>query len=154
VDRSGVLRAATLNTWGQRGNWEARLAVLREGFRELDADIVTLQETVRSDDTDRAADMLGPQYYPAQQQNRETDGQGITTASRWPFGRIFELDLHVSERTYDFACTCLVTEVLAPEPFGRVWVANHFPDLGYSLNRSSRGQRRIRNIHEARPVDR
>jgi thiamine pyrophosphate-dependent acetolactate synthase large subunit-like protein len=27
-----------------------------------------------------------------------------------------------------FACTCLVAEVLAPEPFGRVWVANHFPD--------------------------
>jgi hypothetical protein len=54
----------------------------------------------------------------AQQQDREQDGQGITTASRHPFGRIFEIDLHVTERTYDFACTCLVTEVLAPEPFG------------------------------------
>ncbi|HEY1625440.1 MAG TPA: endonuclease/exonuclease/phosphatase family protein [Streptosporangiaceae bacterium] len=122
------MRVATLNTWGQRGDWAARLPVFRQGFRELDADIVTLQETILSADTDQAAEMLGPEYHLAQQQDREKDGQGITTASRWPFGRIFEIDFHVTGRTYDFACTCLVTEVLAAEPLGRVWVANHFPD--------------------------
>ena len=122
------MRVATLNTWGKRGKWEARLPVLREGFRELHADIVTLQETILTDHADQAAEMLGPGYYLAQQQDREKDGQGITTASRWPFGRIFEIDFHLTERTHDFACTCLVAEVLAPEPFGRVWVANHFPD--------------------------
>jgi hypothetical protein len=47
-------------------------------------------------DTDKAAEMLGPEYHLAQQQDREQDGQGITTASR--------------------------------HPFGRIWVANHFPD--------------------------
>jgi endonuclease/exonuclease/phosphatase family metal-dependent hydrolase len=122
------MRVATLNTWGMRGDWTARLPVFRDGFRELDADIVTLQETIRTEDTDQAAEMLGPEYHLAQQQAREKDGQGITTASRHPFGRILEVDLHVTGRTRDFACTCLITEVLAPEPFGRVWVANHFPD--------------------------
>ena len=72
--------------------------------------------------------MLGPGYYLAQQRSRENDGQGITTASKQPFGRVFEIDRHVTGRTHDFACTCLVTEVLAAEPFGRIWVANHFPD--------------------------
>jgi endonuclease/exonuclease/phosphatase family metal-dependent hydrolase len=122
------MRLATLNTWGMRGDWEARLPVFRDGFRLLDADIVTLQETILTDDTDQAAEILGPEYYLAQQQDREKDGQRITTASRWPLGRIFEVDFHVTERTHDFACTCLATEVHAPSPFGRIWVANHFPD--------------------------
>jgi endonuclease/exonuclease/phosphatase family metal-dependent hydrolase len=122
------MRFITLNTWGMRGNWGERLPVLRDGFRALDADIVTLQETILADGTDQAADMLGPAYHLAHSRDRETDGQGITTASRWPFGRTLEIDFHLTERTGDFACTCLVTEVLAPPPLGRIWVANHFPD--------------------------
>jgi exonuclease III len=124
----GGLRVATLNTWGTRGNWPARRPVFQAGFRELDADIITLQETIFHDHADQAAEMLGPGYHLTQQQHREPDGQGITTASRWPSGQVFEVDFHLTERTHDFACTCLITEVLALEPFGRVWVANHFPD--------------------------
>ena len=90
-----------------------------------------------TDRVDQAADMLGPGYHLAQQRAREADGQGITTASKWPLGRVFEIDFHLTERTRDFACTCLVTEVLAPPPAGRVWVANHFPDyqLGHERER-------------------
>jgi hypothetical protein len=54
-----VLRIATLNMRGMRGKWEARLPVLREGFRELHADIVTLRETIFTEDTDQAGQMLG-----------------------------------------------------------------------------------------------
>lgn len=132
------MRFVTLNTWGMRGDWESRLPVFREVFRALDADIVTLQETILTERADQAAGMLGPGYHLAQQRYREDDGQGMTTASRWPFGRTLEIDFHLSDRAGirggsssragDFACTCLVTEVLAPEPLGRVWVANHFPD--------------------------
>jgi endonuclease/exonuclease/phosphatase family metal-dependent hydrolase len=137
------MRLVTVNTWGMRGDWVARLTMFREGLRALDADILTLQETVLTDDLDQAADMLGRGYYLAQQRDREIgrgsvpDGQGITTASRWPFGRVFEVDLHLTDRTGDFACTCLVTEVLAPDPWGRIWVANHFPDyqLDHELER-------------------
>ncbi len=122
------MRFITLNTWGMRGDWATRLPVFQEGFRALGADIIALQETILTNDTDQAAEILDSGYHLAQQEHREADGQGITTASRWPFGRVFEIDFHLTERTYDFACTCLVTEVLAPEPFGRIWVANHFPD--------------------------
>jgi hypothetical protein len=36
-----ITRFITLNTWGIRGDWAARLPVFQEGFRVLDADIVT-----------------------------------------------------------------------------------------------------------------
>jgi endonuclease/exonuclease/phosphatase family metal-dependent hydrolase len=145
-----VLRVATHNVWGVRGDWQARLAILREGYRRLAADIVTLQETILDDGVDQARSILGDGYSFAQQQRRERDGQGITTASRWPFGVIFECDLHVSARTGDFACTTLVTEVLAPPPVGRIWVANHFPD--YQLDHEQ--ERCLQAVKAARALER
>lgn len=149
------MRLVTLNTWGMRGNWPARLTVLQDGFRALDPDIITLQETVLTNDVDQAADMLGDGYHLAQQQQREPggagvpEGQGITTASKWPFGQVFEVDFHLTERTGDFACTCLVTEVLAPQPWGRVWVANHFPDFQLDHER----ERRLQTVAAARALE-
>lgn len=143
------MRVATLNAWGMRGDWSARMPVFRRQLRALDADVLTLQETILAGGVDQAADMLGPDYHLAQQQDREDDGQGITTASKYPFGRIFEIDLNVTERTGDFACTCLVAEVLAPSPFGRVWVANHLPD--YQLNHE--GERRLQTVKVAQALE-
>ena len=120
------MRLATLNVWGMRGDWDARLPLFQKGFQELDADVLTLQETIFTGDVDQVTEMLGPGYHLAQSSEREYDGQGITTASKWPLGAVLELDLNLTDRTGDFACTALITEVLAP--FGRIWVANHFPD--------------------------
>jgi hypothetical protein len=94
-----------------RGDWPARLPLLQGGFARLDVDILTLQETVRTSEFDQAAEMLGAGYHLAQQHDRETgragapSGQGITTASRWPFGQVVEIDLYLTERTGDCACT-------------------------------------------------
>ena len=149
------MRLATLNTWGMRGNWEERYQLLRAGFRSLAPDIITLQETVLTDEHDQAREILGADYLLAQQTEREVgrtgvpDGQGITTASRWPIGRVIEVDLHVTERTDDFACTCLITEVLAPQPIGRIWVANHFPD--YQLDHER--ERRLQTVKVARVLE-
>ncbi|MFC7465016.1 endonuclease/exonuclease/phosphatase family protein [Brachybacterium sp. GCM10030252] len=128
------MRIATLNTWGTRGDWPACLEMLRAEFERIDADVLTLQETVLTAEIDQAALMLGGGYHYAQQSVREDGsggavrGQGITTASRWPIGEVIEVDLNVTDRTGEFACTCLITEILAPAPLGRLWVANHFPD--------------------------
>jgi hypothetical protein len=51
--------------------------------------------------------------------------------------------------TGDFACTCLVTEVLAPEPLGRIRVANHFPD--YQLDHEREG--RLQAVTAARVLE-
>jgi endonuclease/exonuclease/phosphatase family metal-dependent hydrolase len=121
------VRIATLNTWAVRADWERRRAVLRAEFELLDADLITLQETILTRDQDQAHEMLAG-YHLVHQTEREADGQGITTASRWPIGETVEVDLHVSERTYDFAATSLIAEIHAPEPVGRIWLVNHLPD--------------------------
>lgn len=150
------MRIATLNTWGVRGRSDERLRAMSAEFARLDADVVVLQETILTADLDQAKLVLGGDYHFAQQASREHAphggyaGQGITTASRWPIGVEMEVDLHVTERTRDFACTCLVTEILAPDPLGRVWVANHFPD--YQLDHER--ERRLQALAAARALER
>jgi endonuclease/exonuclease/phosphatase family metal-dependent hydrolase len=122
------MRVATLNVWGTRGDWSARLPLLRDGFAAMAADLVTLQETIRSGSQDQAREILGDDYRLVHQVKREPDGQGVTTASRWPVGTVIEADLNVTDRTEGFACTSLVTEILAPHPVGRVWLVNNLPD--------------------------
>jgi hypothetical protein len=118
ADSPRAVRIATLNTWGMRGNWAERRRVLSDGLLALDADLLTLQETIVNGGYDQAADVLEGRYEIIQQQDREADGQGITTASRWPVGEIIELDINVTSRTGDFACASLITEILAPTPLG------------------------------------
>lgn len=56
------LRLATLNTWGTRGDWAVRQPVLAAGFTELAPDLVTLQETILTNDYDQARDVLKAGY--------------------------------------------------------------------------------------------
>jgi len=121
------LRLATLNMWGVRGDWNARRPVLSAGLADLAPDLLTLQEVIVTADYDQARDVLGDDYHLVHQADRETDGQGVTTASRWPTGQVINVDLHVTDRTADFACTSLVTEIRAPDPLGRVWLVNNLP---------------------------
>jgi exonuclease III len=99
---------------GIRGDWNARRAVLRAGFDELRPDVFVLQETIVTDDYDQARDLFGEEFHVAHQTNREPDGQGVSIASRWPLRNVHELDLHVSKRTADFACTALLADINAP----------------------------------------
>jgi hypothetical protein len=57
-----------------------------------------------------------------------SDGQGITTATRWPVGETIKLDINVTSRTGDFACASLITEISAPAPLDRIWLVNNLPD--------------------------
>lgn len=140
------MRFVTLNTWGMRGEWKEREARFRERVEQLAPDILTLQETVHAPGNQQARRLLGDGFHIAEAREREPGrvgappGQGISTASRWPVGRVFEVDLNLTERTGDFACTCLVTEILAPQPLGRIWVANHFPDYQLDHERERRLQ--------------
>src|SRR5215212_12095389 len=132
---SGQVRVATLNLWGRRGEWEERRRMLAEGFHELEPDLVAFQEAVVGDDYDQVIDILGPTYHLAHQTDRELgrggdieDGQGISIASRWPLGEVWESDLNVTPRTEDFACGATIAEVLVPEPVGALLFVNHLPN--------------------------
>ena len=126
-----VLRILTLNLWGRDVDWPARRARLEPRLAALAPDIVTFQECVLTDDVDQAREVLGPDYAMVHQKSRRRgDGGGIMTATRWPVGEVLEPDLHAAERAPQpdgSQVAALVTEVLAPEPWGRIWVANHLP---------------------------
>lgn len=138
------MRIATLNVWNTAGDWEKRREVLRDGFARLAPDLVTLQETIRTDTYDQAGDILGEGYRIVHQEAREPTGQGISTASRWPVGEVIELDQRTSDA---FAATTLIVEVLAPD--GRVWLVNHFPD--FQLDHAAQRERQA--VEAARAIE-
>jgi endonuclease/exonuclease/phosphatase family metal-dependent hydrolase len=94
---------------------------------------VTFQEAAETPDHQQAAELLGDGYHYVHHPLREQDGRGISTASRWPVRQVRELDLHVSERTRDFARSALLTEIAAPPPAGPLLLVNHLPNWQLSL---------------------
>jgi endonuclease/exonuclease/phosphatase family metal-dependent hydrolase len=124
----GTVRIATMNLWGTRGAWDERRAVLSEGFHALRPDLVAFQEAIHNDEYDQVSDLLDSGFHIVHQKDRESDGQGVSIASRWPLGDVREVDLNVTPRTADFACTTLIAEVLAPEPIGPLLFVNHLPN--------------------------
>ena len=64
------MRFATLNVFGSSGNWSDRLVALRNGFLALDADLVTLQETILREDVDQATAILGVGFQLAHASHR------------------------------------------------------------------------------------
>lgn len=144
-----TLTVATLNVWNTSGDWPARRTILRREFSDLAPDLITLQETVVTDDYDQVEDILPPGYQIVHQGARLQDGQGVSTASRWPIGRVEEVDLHLTPRSDDFPCTALITEILAPQPIGRIWLANYFPD--WQLDHEA--ERRTQAVATARMLD-
>ncbi|MDQ6661603.1 MAG: endonuclease/exonuclease/phosphatase family protein [Chloroflexota bacterium] len=126
--RSTDIRVVTMNLWGQRGAWSERRRVIRDSLRALRPDLVAFQEAIKSREYDQVIDLLGPEFYIAHQAGREPDGQGISIASRWPLEDVREVDLNVTPRTADFACTTLVAEVLAPSPIRPLLFVNHLPN--------------------------
>lgn len=132
------MRLITLNLWGTRGAWADRRGLLRDEFAELRPDLLSLQETVVTDGYDQVREVLGDGFHVIHSKHREADGQGVSIASRWPLSRTHELDLNVTDRTADFACTTLIAEIDAP--FGPLLLVNHFPSYELQLEAEREAQ--------------
>ena len=72
------MRVLTLNLWGRRGDWGARRTVIAEAVRELQPDLVALQEAVVTEEYDQAADLLGPDFELAHRREREEGENGVS----------------------------------------------------------------------------
>lgn len=118
------MRVLTMNVWGVRGDWPARRAALHAELEALDPDVLSLQETIVTDDYDQVTDLLGGSRHVAHQQAREPDGQGVSIASRWPISAVRELDGRLGPRT-GFAATTLLADIDTPD--GPLLLVNHFP---------------------------
>ncbi|MGI5128847.1 endonuclease/exonuclease/phosphatase family protein [Pseudonocardia sp. CA-107938] len=144
----------TMNVWGVRGDWPARREVLRATLAELRPDVLTLQETVVRPGLDQVAEILDGVVDPVHVvhgRHREPDGQGISTASRWPLTTVGEIDQQTGPRTAGFAATTLLTDVATPD--GPVLVVNHFPSWRLDLEheRCVQTARAAREIERLRP---
>jgi endonuclease/exonuclease/phosphatase family metal-dependent hydrolase len=79
IPRGDLFRVVTLNIWNRQGPWGARLPLIRDGLRALDADAIGLQEVLGfpnlPSQADEIADGLGwhVHYVPAWQM-----GGGLT----------------------------------------------------------------------------
>jgi endonuclease/exonuclease/phosphatase family metal-dependent hydrolase len=111
---------------------------------------VAFQEAIVSEEYDQVTDLLGSEFHIAHQTGRESDGQGISIASRWPLEDVREIDLHVTPRTVDFACTTLIAKIAAPDPVGSLLFVNHLPsfELGFELERELQAVLAARYIEE------
>ncbi len=125
--RLAGLRVLTLNLWQRYGVWTDRRSVLMDGFRALQPDLVAFQESIKNDEYDQAADLLGPTFNVVHQKSRDPNGMGISIASRWPLGEVHEVNLNLTSRTAGFPCGALVAEVHAPNSVGPLLFVNHFP---------------------------
>lgn len=150
------VRVLTLNLFGRRAAWDDRRAVLADGLRALQPDLIAFVEAIKTDEYDQVDDLLGPDYHVAHQIGREPGGpgdvepgQGASLASRWPLIDVREADLHVTPRTAGFACTTVVAEVQAPGPLGSLLFANHVPNWQLNFER----ERELQAVAAARLIE-
>lgn len=134
------MRVAAQNLWGRRGDWPARRSVLVDGLRNLQPDLFAFHEAIVTDEYDQVRDLLGSEFFVAHLTAREVnrggdveDGQGLSLASRWPLDQVYELDLHVTHRTADFACGLLAAELRAPDPIGPLLFVAYGPSWKLNL---------------------
>jgi hypothetical protein len=143
------IRILTLNLWQRYGEWAERRSVLIEGIRAKQPDLVAFAESIKTGEYDQTVDLLGEGFNVAHSSARDTNGMGISIASRWPIQEVQEVDLNVTSRTAGFPCTALVATVGAPDPIGSLLFVNHFPN--WQLNFEH--ERELQAIATARFVE-
>src|ERR1035441_6064967 len=57
--------------------------VLIDGIRALQPDLVAFAESIKNGEYDQVPDLLGPGFHVVHQKARDTNGMGISIASRW-----------------------------------------------------------------------
>jgi endonuclease/exonuclease/phosphatase family metal-dependent hydrolase len=148
----GLIRILTMNILGRQARWPDRRAVLIQGLRDLNPDIVTFQEAIKVEEYDQVADVLGPDYHVFHQSGRSEDGCGASIASRWPLEVVREADLHVTHRVGAPAWigSVAVVESAAPEPIGPILVVHHKPSWqsGFELERELQAVASARLVEE------
>ena len=155
------VRVATWNLWGRYGPWEARMPVITENLRAIDADILGLTE-VWEDDTRSQADELAaalgytePVYAP----NLERDGarSGNAVLSRWPITRH---EVRVLPRRGAFDAVdeegeerlCLFAEVDGPRGPIQIFCAHLSWSADHSAVRQEQTREIARFLTETRPA--
>jgi endonuclease/exonuclease/phosphatase family metal-dependent hydrolase len=124
TDRLRLLTFNLLTLESASGRKRHELA--RGGIRDLQADVIALQEVTRRRDFDQAADLLGSDFTIVDLPGWTPQRVGECLASRWPLGGVFTLDRHLAD--YDgeaLHAAAVAVEVLLPAPLGTVLAVHH-----------------------------
>jgi len=126
MPQTDLLRVMTMNAYGP-GNpdWTRRHRLLGDTIRELDPDVIALQEVPLDIEGDLGR-ILGRGYHMSSF-SRADGGVGGTVATRWPHRFLAEVDLHVSDRARHTLPWCSAVLVEIDTPVGTVVVAHHKP---------------------------
>ena len=94
------LRVLTINVWNRSGPWDERRELLRAGLRELQPDLVGLQEIVQAgEDANQAAELAEGFGYHLAYGAAASWAPGVTMGnailSRWPLAEVHNLLLPV-----------------------------------------------------------
>jgi endonuclease/exonuclease/phosphatase family metal-dependent hydrolase len=91
------LRVLTLNIWNRQGPWEERLAMIRDGIRSLEPDLIGLQEVLWNEHASQADEIRDGLGYEVALGSAHELGGGVhfgnAVLSRWPIAesRVFPL---------------------------------------------------------------
>jgi len=118
-------------------DWPRRRQAMLADLRALRPDVVALQECVLTRDYDQAVDLLGEEYHTAWHPGRSADGVSAVLCSRFPFGDVRAIDLHVTSRVSLPWSAAVLAAIKFPPPLGAVLVAHHKPtyELGHGRER-------------------
>ena len=149
MHRDDSLRVVTFNVYGPANpDWERRHALIRSTLRELDADVVALQEVPV--DPAFLEDLVGPGYHFGSFAPAPGDDVAGTLATRWPQRRVVELDLRITERSRATLAWCAALVVEIDTPLGAVVVAHHKPSwpFPFELEREAQAVLLARTLEE------
>lgn len=148
------MRLITQNLLGHHQDWPRRRPVLTNGLRELQPDLLLFQEAVLTEEYDMVRDLLGDDFHISHHPLRESDGSGISIASRWPIGAVHELDLQVGPRTTDFAASAQFADVHWPHSEMPLLLVNHKPSYKTELEHERERQAVMTARHVEEIVER
>lgn len=142
------LRVLTMNVYGP-GNpdWEWRHRLVARTLRELNPDVVALQEVPTGP---KLSTILDPSYYTTDFSGSSVDGIGGTLATRWPHQLVTEIDQHLTERSRDVLPWTATTVVEVNTPLGPLVVAHHKPSwpFPYEFEREQQAVLVARTLEE------
>jgi endonuclease/exonuclease/phosphatase family metal-dependent hydrolase len=146
--RESRLRVLTMNVYGPANpDWDRRHRLVARTLRQLDPDVVALQEVPIGP---RLSTILDPGYFTTDFSASSEDGVGGTLATRWPHELVTEIDQHVTERSREVLPWTATTVVELSTPLGPLVVAHHKPSwpFPYELEREQQAVLAARAVEE------
>ncbi|HSO00857.1 MAG TPA: endonuclease/exonuclease/phosphatase family protein [Candidatus Nanopelagicales bacterium] len=149
------LRVLTLNIWNRQGPWEERLRIIRAGIKELEPDIVGLQEVIWREGRCQAHEIVEGLGYEVAFGKACDLGEGAefgnAVLSRWPIARreVFPLPTGSTDESRSL----LLAEIDAPH--GRIpFLVTH---LNWKLHHGAAREAQVAHIADVilreAPVD-